>query len=284
MRIAKIFAACAALAGCDSLPPVIDFMTEPAELAPMTTTGLTVENLPPPTRALDVAVYAFPDLSGSNEPNEDFASLSRAVTQGGAHLLVDVLTDVGNGKWFEVSERTGIDNLLREREIIERTQIAYQGGSSIPALRFAGTLIEGAIIGYDSNEVTGGAGASFLGIGSSVEHRQDIVTVSMRAVSVSSGRVLAATTTTKTIYSTLLRNGLFQFVATDQFLEVESGYSRNEPEIFAVREAMELAVYSLIVEGAVAGEWAFANPQQGQEVVNAFQAFERERYENPYLN
>lgn len=283
MRISKLIAAFAVLAGCDSLPPVADLMTAPAELAPLTFTGLTVENLPPPSRPLDVAVYSFPDLSGANEPNENFAEISRAVTQGGAHLLVDVLSDVGNGQWFSVSERTGVDNLLREREIIERTQIAYQGGSAIPALRFAGILIEGAIVGYDSNEITGGAGASFLGIGSSVEYRQDIVTVSMRAVSVTSGRVLAATTTTKTVYSVLLRNGMFQFVAADEFLEIESGFSRNEPEIFAVREAMELAVYSLIVEGAVAGEWAFADAQQGQEVVNAFQSYERERHENPYL-
>jgi curli production assembly/transport component CsgG len=259
-------------------------MTKPAELIPMTSTGLTIENLPPPNRPIDVAVYAFPDLTGSNESDENFASLSRAVTQGGAHLLVDVLSDVGQGKWFEVSERTGVDNLLREREIIERTQAAYQGGTNIPPLRFAGTLIEGAIIGYDSNEVTGGAGASFLGVGSSVEHRQDIVTVSMRAVSVSSGRVLAATTTTKTIYSVLLRNGFFQFVATDEFLEIESGYSRNEPEIFAVREAMELAVLSLIVEGAEKGEWSFSNAVEGQVVVDKFKSYKRERYENPNLN
>jgi curli production assembly/transport component CsgG len=281
MRILKILTACAALAGCDTLPPLLDLMTEPAELAPMSRTGLTVENLPGPNRPLDVAVYAFPDLSGANEPQEDFASLSRAVTQGGAQLLVDVLSDVGNGKWFEVTERTDINNLLREREIIEKTQIAFQGRTALPPLRFAGTLIEGAIIGYDSNEVTGGAGASFLGVGSSVEYRQDIISVSMRAVSVSSGRVLASTTTTKTVYSSLLRNGFFQFVATDEFLEIESGFSRNEPELFAVREAMELAVLSLIVEGAIAGEWAFADEQEGQAVMDKFTAYERERYQNP---
>jgi curli production assembly/transport component CsgG len=284
MHIAKILISCVALTGCSSLPPLVDLMVAPAELSPLTTTGYTVENLPPPERPLDVAVYAFPDLSGSNEPEEEFASLSRAVTQGGAHLLADVLTDVGNGAWFEVSERTGIDNLLREREIIERTQVAFQGSTNIPPLRFAGTLIEGAIIGYDSNEITGGVGASFLGVGSSVEYRRDIVTVSMRAVSVSSGRVLAAATTTKTVYSVLLRNGLFQFVATDEFLEIESGFSRNEPEIFAVKEAMELGVLSLIVEGAKAGEWAFADAAQGQAVIDSFSAYERQRYENPVLN
>ena len=282
MRITSALAAVAFLAGCDTLPPLLDAMTEPAELVPMTATGFTVENLPPPSRPLDVAVYAFPDLTGANSSNEDFAELSSAVTRGGAHVLTDVLTQVGKGQWFEVSERTGVDNLLREREIIERTQIAYQGGSSIPPLRFAGILIEGAIVGYDSNDVTGGIGASYLGVGSSVEHRRDIVSVSMRAVSVSTGRVLASTTTTKTVYSTLLRNGLFQFVAADEFLELESGFSRNEPELFAVREAMELAVLSLIVEGTKAGEWSFADPAAGQTVIEKFGAYERERAENPW--
>jgi curli production assembly/transport component CsgG len=258
-------------------------MVQPAELTPMTRTGLTVENLPPPARPLDVAVYAFPDLTGANTPNEDFAELSSAVTRGGAHVLTDVLTQVGKGKWFEVSERTGVDNLLRERDIIERTQVAYESGSNLPPLRFAGILIEGAIVGYDSNEVTGGIGASYLGIGTSVDHRRDIVSVSMRAVSVSSGRVLASTTTTKTVYSTLLRNGFFQFVAADEFLELESGYSRNEPEIFAVREAMELAVLSLIVEGAKKGEWSFADPAAGQAVIDKFGSYERKRIENPWM-
>ncbi|SEQ37810.1 curli production assembly/transport component CsgG [Loktanella sp. DSM 29012] len=278
MRIAPMIAVCLVLAGCNTLPPVADVMTQPAELAPMTRTGFTVENLPPPRRPIDVAVYAFPDLSGANEPVEDFASLSRAVTQGGAHLLVDVLSDVGNGRWFAISERTGVDNLLRERQIIEQTQNAYQGVSTLPPLRFAGTLIEGAIVGYDSNDITGGVGASFLGIGSSVEYRRDVVTVSMRAVSVSNGRVLASTTTTKTVYSALVRNGLFQFTSVDKFLEIESGYSRNEPEIFAVKEALELGVLSLILDGVESGEWVFANPQQGQEILNSFKRLEEQRF------
>jgi curli production assembly/transport component CsgG len=260
------------------MPNVENISYTPAALNPLTTTGLTVESLPPPARPLDVAVYSFPDLSGSNEPEENFASLSRAVTQGGAHVLADVLTNVGRGQWFEVSERTGIDNLLRERDIIERTQIAFQGQTNLPPLRFAGTLIEGAIVGYDSNEMTGGIGASLLGVGSSVQYRHDVVTVSMRAVSVSSGRVLAATTTTKTVYSHMLRNGIFQFISSDELLELESGFSQNEPEMFAVREAMELAVYALIVEGAQAGEWAFADPVKGQQVIDAFQIYENQRF------
>lgn len=273
---ASIFAlASTGLAACDRIIPAGDITTEPAELMPLTETGLKLENLAAPARALDVAVYAFPDLTGANEHEDDYAELSRAVTQGGAHLLVDVLRSAGDGKWFDVSERTRVDNLLREREIIERTQMAFNGRTSLPALRFAGTLIEGAIIGYDSNEITGGAGANYLGIGGFTEYREDVVTVSLRAVSVSTGRVLTSVTTTKTVYSVLVSGGLYQFVALDEILQVEAGVSRNEPEIFAVREAMELGVLAMIVEGAENGQWKFKNQAEGQRIIDEY----RERYD-----
>ncbi|EAR51130.1 putative curli production assembly/transport component csgg precursor [Oceanicola granulosus HTCC2516] len=240
-----------------------------------TSTGLTVERLPPPVQPLDIAVYAFPDLTGQNEPNENYSELSRAVTQGGADILTDVLAKAGNGQWFNVVERARVDNLLRERTIIEQTQTAFTGGVSLPPLRFAGTLIEGSIVGYDTNTVTGGAGARYLGIGSFNEYRKDVVTVALRAVSVSTGRVLTSVTTTKTVYSVRVQGGAFRFVAIDEILEFELGYSRNEPEIFATREAMELAVLAMIVEGAEDGQWAFADAAAGSAVIQNF----RRRYE-----
>lgn len=277
LKLGTLLTAMSAASACANLNPVSDIMAQPAELMPLTHTGLTLENLPAPSRPIDVAVYAFPDLTGANEPEDDYSELSRAVTQGGAHLLVDVLKSTGQGQWFEVAERTGVANLLREREIIERTQMAFNGNSNLPALRFAGTLIEGAIIGYDSNEVTGGVGARYLGVGANSEYREDIVTVSLRAVSVSSGRVLTAVTTTKTVYSVALNTGVFQFVAVDELLEYEAGYSRNEPEIFAVREAMELAVMSMIVEGAETNQWSFADPVAGQQVIDQYNDYRQFR-------
>lgn len=41
---------------------------------------------------------------------------------------------------------------------------------------------------------------------------------------------------------------------------------------------MELAVYALIVEGAQSGEWAFADPVKGQQVIDAFQIYENQRF------
>jgi curli production assembly/transport component CsgG len=114
------------LAGCEIAVPAADAVfIEQAEEMRRTQTGLTLETLPAPQRAIDVGVYAFPDLTGQNEPNENYAELSRAVTQGGADILVDVLASAGQGRWFNVIERTRVDSLLRERAIIEQTQAAY---------------------------------------------------------------------------------------------------------------------------------------------------------------
>ncbi|MGR3484231.1 MAG: CsgG/HfaB family protein [Paracoccaceae bacterium] len=270
IKLAAAVAATLGLSACSTIVPATDPGTQPAELMAATGTGLVLERLPAPQTPIDVAVYDFPDLTGANEPGDDFAQLTRAVTQGGSHLLVDVLSSAGGGSWFNISERTGVQNLLREREIIEITQESFTGSSSLPALRFAGVLVEGAIIGYDSSEMTGGAGARYLGIGGFSEYRQDVVTVALRAVSVSSGRVLTSVTSTKTVYSTRIQAGVFRFIAVDEIAEAEWGYSRNEPEIFAVREAMEHAVLSMIIEGAEAGQWAFADTEAGAQIIQRY--------------
>ena len=88
---------------------------------------------------------------------------------------------------------------------------------------FAGVLLEGGIIGYDTNTVTGGAGAAFLGIGAHTEYRQDTVTVYLRAVSVRTGEVLTTVTASKTIASKALGASAFKFVAFKKLLEAEAG-------------------------------------------------------------
>ena len=77
--------------------------------------------------------------------------------------------------------------MLNERQIIREMRERYLGETAVnaqalPAMLFAGVLLEGGIIGYDTNTVTGGAGAAFLGIGGRHEYRQDTVTVYLRAV------------------------------------------------------------------------------------------------------
>jgi curli production assembly/transport component CsgG len=251
--------------GCGLTGTAADPVTPPATLVPATKTGLVLDTLPPPRQKLDVAVYNFPDLTGQNKSNDNFAEFSRAVTQGGSSILTDVLVKAGGGAWFDVAERADLQSLLQERQIIQNTRTALMGtkAQNLPPLRFAGVLLDGGVIGYDTNETTGGIGANYLGIGGNIQYRQDIVTVALRAVSVQTGRVLASVTTTKTIYSINVGGNAFQFAAVDALLQAEAGVSKNSPATLAVREGIQLAVYSLIFEGVKNNLWEFKDPVAG---------------------
>jgi curli production assembly/transport component CsgG len=251
------------LGGCMS-GSAEDPMARPAKLVADTKTGIALESLPPPRRKLDVSVYNFPDLTGQNKPNDNFAEFSRALTQGASAVLIDVLTKAGGGQWFNVVERNDLQPLLQERQIIQNTRTALQGkgAQSLPPLRFAGVLLDGGVIGYDTNETTGGVGANYLGIGGNVSYRQDIVSVALRAVSVQTGRVLASVTTTKTIYSTSVGANAFQLAAVDALLQADIGVTKNSPTL-AVREGIQLAVCSLIFEGVKNNLWEFRDIAAG---------------------
>jgi curli production assembly/transport component CsgG len=253
--------------GCVMSGSAQDPMAHPATLVPDTKTGIVLDKLPPPARKLDVSVYNFPDLTGQNKANDNFAEFSRALTQGGGAVLIDVLTKAGGGAWFNVVERNDLQPLLQERQIIQNTRAAMQGdkAQSLPPLRFSGIILEGGVIGYDTDETTGGIGATFLGIGPDAQYRQDIVTVALRAVSVESGRVMASVTTTKTLYSVLVHGSAFQFAAVDQLLQAELGFTKNAPATLAVREGVQLAVYALIFEGVKNHLWQFKNKPAGEE-------------------
>ncbi|MGA7810593.1 CsgG/HfaB family protein [Bradyrhizobium sp.] len=255
---------CFSLGGCIT-GSANDPMAQPATLVPDTKTGIVLDSLPPPRRKLDVTVYNFPDLTGQNKPNDNFAEFSRALTQGASAVLIDVLSKAGGGAWFNVVERNDLQPLLQERQIIQNTRTAAEGDKapSLPPLRFAGILLEGGIIGYDSDETTGGIGANYLGIGPDVQYRQDIITVALRAVSVQSGRVLASVTTTKSIYSILVHSSAFQFAAVDQLLQAELGFTKNSPATLGVREGVQLAVYALIFEGVKNRLWEFKDKAAG---------------------
>ncbi|ACA16875.1 Curli production assembly/transport component CsgG [Methylobacterium sp. 4-46] len=247
-------------------------LNEAPEVTKPSPTGLNLEALPPPARAIDIAVYSFPDLTGQNKPSDTFAEYSRAVTQGGAAFLVDALRRTGGGRWFRVVERSGLANVLQERQLIRATRQEFDQDRArpLPPIRFAGLLAEGGILAYDANMVTGGIGARYLGIGGDVKYRRDIVTVGLRIVSVQTGEVLTSATVTKTIYSIALATNTFRYVAVNKLLEVEGGITRNEPTQLAVREAIELAVYATIMEGADKGLWKFLKPDVGRALVKAY--------------
>lgn len=207
-----------------------------------------------------VAVYSFQDKTGQRRPQANFAQLSTAVTQGAESFLIKALQDVGRGTWFEVVERVGIDSLTKERQLIRQMREAYEGSSAKPLapMMYAGMIIEGGIVGYDSSTKSGGAAYRMLGIGPQTQYSEDIVTVSLRAVSVNSGKVLATVTTQKTIYSAADSMAVLKFFKEGtQAFELESGLTVNEPGTLAVKAAIEGAVVELIKEGERKGVWGF---------------------------
>jgi curli production assembly/transport component CsgG len=212
---------------------------------------------------MTVAVYGFRDLTGQNKPNDRLALFSKAVTQGAEVFLIKSLQDSKN--WFRVVERVGLDNLVKERQLIRNQREVYEGKEAKPLkpLTVAGILLEGGIIGYDSNIRSGGNGARFLGIGGSQQYRVDEVTVSLRLISISSGEVLMTNAVTKTIYSTAHNVGVLRFVdAGTKALELENGSALNEPTTYAVRVAIEQAVYELITEGQRKGLWNYKRSEE----------------------
>ena len=208
-----------------------------------------------------VAVYNFTDKTGQRRPSDTQSSFSNAVTQGADAFLIKALKDVGNGEWFEVVERGGLANLTQERQIIRQMREAYDGtdAKKLMPMKFAGMLIEGAITGYDTNSRSGGMGMRVLGIGPQTQFSEDIITVSLRAISVNTGEVIAAVNVQKTIYSTADSMAILKFFDSDtQIFEFESGITLNEPATLAVKTTVEAAVVELIKEGERKDVWEFA--------------------------
>jgi curli production assembly/transport component CsgG len=224
------------------------------------------DTLPSPGagKRVSVAVYSFMDKTGQRRPQANVASLSMAVTQGADSFLIKALTDVGRGEWFEVVERGGLDNLTKERLIIRQMREAYEGANAKPLMpmQFAGIILEGGIIGYDASTTSGGAGMRIFGIGKQTQWSTDTVTVSLRAVSVNTGKVIASVTVQKTILSTAdSATALKFFDNATQAFEAEAGLTINEPGTYAVKAATEMAVVELIKEGQRKGVWDFKQEQ-----------------------
>lgn len=229
-------------------------------LEPSTTRQLL--DLPIPNQKTVVAVYAFPDLTGQRKSSDNIASFSTAVTQGAEHILIEALRDAGRGDWFAVVERSGLDHVTKERQLVRTTFESYNknadGKTILKPLIYAGMLIEGGIIAYDTNLKTGGNGARYLGIGMKNQYREDKVTVVLRAVLVQTGEVLLNVTATKTVLSTGGGGDVFRFIELGtELVEIESGYSENEAVGYAVRAAIEAGVYGLVMQGLEKEVWDF---------------------------
>ena len=209
-----------------------------------------------------VAVYptAFTDQTGQRKSNSEFALFSTAITQQPNALLIRALKHAGNGDFFTVVERVGLDNLTKERQLIRsaREQSSSEDDKKkvLRPLLFAGVLIEGAVISYESNLATGGIGARYLGIGSSIQYREDSVAVTLRMVSVATGEILIEVMTEKTIFSYGKSEDVFKFIEMGtELVEVELGNSRNESTTIALMKSIESAVLELINVGYDRSFW-----------------------------
>ncbi|MDX2233476.1 MAG: CsgG/HfaB family protein [Hyphomonadaceae bacterium] len=287
MKRGPMLAAAAALlilGGCSANRAAYSLVDRAPQVAAITAAQRDLLRLPAPTTRLTVAVYNFQDQTGQFRSSEGTQTLSRVVSQGGTSILVKALQDAGNRGWFQVMERERLDNLLKERQIIREMRQRYLGEEQVnpealPSLMFAGILLEGGVIGYDANTLSGGAGARYLGIGAHSEYRQDTVTVYLRAVSVKTGEVLTTVVARKTVASVALSASAFKFVAYRELLEAETGVSTNEPDQIALQQAIEKAVHSLVLEGAHLGYWRFADPAAATPLIEEYLKAKRGIYE-----
>lgn len=261
------------LTGCAGIPSITDSCTTEfmqafgeciEEAEPVTLpASKRLANLPPAKVKPIVAVYKFQDLTGQRKSRENLADFSTAVTQGAEAFVIDALKTAGKGTWFRVVERTGLDNLVKERQIIRSAREEFEEKKEdkrLQPLLFAGIIIDGGIIGYDTNIESGGRGARYLGIGSSTQYKRDSIIVSLRATSTLTGEILLNVQTKKSILSVGGGYDVFRFVDMDtKLIEIEDGNGFNESVTYATRAAIEEAVLELIYQGHDRGFWVIEN-------------------------
>jgi len=236
------------------------YQIQNARIGELTSKTQVLRDLPPPYEQVVVGVYNFKDQTGQYKNLENGSSFSTAVSQGATTMLIQALED---SKWFTPIERENLGNLLNERNIIRSTREEYRKNQNsnqptLPPLLYAGVLLEGGVVSYDTNIITGGAGARYFGAGGSAKYRQDRISIYLRAVSTSNGKILKTVYVSKTILSQSIDASLFRYVSFQRLLEAETGFTKNEPVQLAMKDAIEKAVEALIIEGIEEGLWTSA--------------------------
>jgi curli production assembly/transport component CsgG len=260
IKLSILAVAVAAMAGCSTVRPLGEVKMKDAPIVSGTMLK-EINNLPAPAGApIAVAVYGFKDLTGQRKPSQTLSLFSTAVTQGAEAYLIKTLQEAGNRQWFTVVERVGLDNLLKERQMIKQTREIYEGANAkmLPPLTMAGVIIEGGIIDYNSNTLTGGSGVAVFGIGAQTQYTQDVVVISLRLVSVQTGEVLTTVTVEKNLLSTSDgATGLKFFNNYTQSFEFDSSQTFNEPGNYALRSAIEQGIVELVKKGENQGLWKY---------------------------
>jgi len=253
MKNVLILLSCFFLAACGG---PINFVKKDAELIPEPPKKLVLPE--PKNGKVVVAVYSFGDKTGQRKDSNMIAKFSTAVTQGAEGILLKSLQEAGNGKWFRIVERVGLDNLLKERQLIRSAREEAHDKKGISPILYAGMILEGGIVSYDTNIRTGGIGVRYLGIGPDTQYQEDVVTISIRAISTQTGEVLLTVNTQKTILSYTAGVAIFKFFdnGTKNF-ESEFGISQTEATVYAIKSATDRAVEELIIQGEKQGMWQF---------------------------
>ena len=175
----KIIGLLCLLTGCASTGNKSQYTNVSEPYIEGTTTTKKLQEIPDLDNqpVITIAVYEFTDQTGQRKPSPNFSQLSTAVTQGPDVCVINALKEVSNGNFFKVVERKSLSNLVKERQLIRSTRELYDGETqatnTLKPLLFAGLLIEGGIVGYDSNVMSGGAGARYFGIGVNEMYRTD---------------------------------------------------------------------------------------------------------------
>ena len=262
------------LSGCLTAPP-----KEAARptLMPRAQSYKDLTHLPAPTGKIFVSVYNIQDETGQFKPYPA-SNFSTAVPQSATAMLVTALKD---SRWFIPLERQGLQNLLNERKIIRAAQengftqdpnklaimtLNRHINNRIPlqSLTAANIMVEGSIIGYESNVKSGGVGARYFGIGADTQYQLDQIAVNLRVVNVSTGEILSSVNTSKTILSYEVQAGVFRFIDYQRLLEGEVGYTSNEPVMLCLMSAIETGVNFLINDGIDRGLWDLQNKAERQ--------------------
>lgn len=219
-----------------------------------------LRELPPMPEPLIVGVYSFVDQTGQRRSGSDripVAELSTVLPQGLSSMLVQELKQVGGGTYFRVVEREIVDQLLNERNIVNAT-LRQSGLNTLPPLLLPGIVFTGGAVSYDRTTVQGFAGGALGSVGGSGEVRSDEVGVVLRAVSVSTGEVLATVHARKSVLSTRAGSTGLRILNTD-VLAWDVGGAVNEPVSLAARMAIAEAVSEMTQIGTARGWWGRAS-------------------------
>ena len=177
--------------------------------------------------------------------------------------IYDIPDELVEGFLKDYPDAVVVEQTIVEEETVE--PINQDENKGIQQLLFAGIILEGGIIGYDTNMESGGRGGRYLGVGRTTMYRRDVVTVSLRGISTLTGEVLLNVQTKKTILSYGEGLDVFRFIDLDtELVEFEDGVAKNESVTVATRAAIEAAVVALIKQGDTRGYWIVAEGENNE--------------------